>query len=864
MSELIMSLCTSAFTRLEAKINEYDSVNMNIDMTQSAAQIKTQTNNLIVKLECIKIGIETTAEEIKKLDQDAVKAIVARRTQEQETWQTKYNKYVEDNEMFTKLTAAYGIVDSITVELHKLEILKLTENNGTNHIEIANKAILPKITLPSFSGNVKEFNTYWASFNENVDKNNNLSKVTKLTYLLSTLEGKAKYAIQGLAITEANYELAISILKRRFGDQKLIKQIINREIQNLKPSGKEIKEIRIVFEKMENMIRQLEAMGDDMENPQIEILIEAKLPFWMLNELYERKERDPNWSVKKLRETIDKILINRESVSQIKPKFLNENINVKAITTNYENKTIENKEKRETKCAFCEKTNHISRECKTIKDRKERFDIIMKKRLCKKCLKPNHAIKECRAKLAYWQIDNNNQKTYEKGKVTKNANNTPKQQTKQTKQINAVTNDESNQNKIIDFVDVNINVLTNTKDEEILEEDEQKVLFGTMKIKARNIENKTQSEILAFLDSGSEISFISEELVKALKLKPFKREILNVCTFPNTKSQQISDKYKLGIKTRNNATIMVKMNSSKEISNKMKRVLETEKLDKNTIKVKEEQPHMLIGCDYFWDIIPVGKKVKSGFKIIETMFGDLVCGKGSVTVSTCLLDQNENNTALDKQLQNFWKLETIGIHENPEVTDDDQAIKLFKKGINKIGNKYEVGWPWKKNHKRLASNFGMAFGRLTSLCKKLKELPDGLQMYDTEVKKLLDLGFIEEVDKNDKNGLIYYMPHRAVITPQKTTTKVRLVFDASSKTGKNGSLNDCLYKGPDLMPELVGMLLRMREPKILITSDVEKAFHQIHLKENDRNANRLAIMQRILNLHKNTLIGYGIQPMKKQ
>jgi len=158
----------------------------------------------------------------------------------------------------------------------------------------------------------------------------------------------------------------------------------------------------------------------------------------------------------------------------------------------------------------------------------------------------------------------------------------------------------------------------------------------------------------------------------------------------------------------------------------------------------------------------------------------------------------------------------------------------------------------------------MAFGRLTSLFKKLKELPDGLQMYDTEVKKLLDLGFIEEVDKNDKNGLIYYMPHRAVITPQKTTTKVRLVFDASSKTGKNGSLNDCLYKGPDLMPELVGMLLRMREPKILITSDVEKAFHQIHLKENDRNANRLAIMQRILNLHKNTLIGYGIQPMKKQ
>ena len=49
-----------------------------------------------------------------------------------------------------------------------------------------------------------------------------------------------------------------------------------------------------------------------------------------------------------------------------------------------------------------------------------------------------------------------------------------------------------------------------------------------------------------------------------------------------------------------------------------------------------------------------------------------------------------------------------------------------------------------------------------------------------------------------------------------------MVFDASARTGnKTKSLNDNLFKGPDLSCDLIGMILRSRLPEILIISDVE-------------------------------------------
>ena len=48
--------------------------------------------------------------------------------------------------------------------------------------------------------------------------NPELSDVNKFTYLQPLLQKEAKDSIAGLALTSANYQAAIEILKKRFGD----------------------------------------------------------------------------------------------------------------------------------------------------------------------------------------------------------------------------------------------------------------------------------------------------------------------------------------------------------------------------------------------------------------------------------------------------------------------------------------------------------------------------------------------------------------------------------------------------------------------------------------------------------------------
>ena len=83
------------------------------------------------------------------------------------------------------------------------------------------------------------------------------------------------------------------------------------------------------------------------------------------------------------------------------------------------------------------------------------------------------------------------------------------------------------------------------------------------------------------------------------------------------------------------------------------------------------------------------------------------------------------------------------------------------------------------------------------------------------------------------------MPFQTVIKADHSTTKVRIVYDASSKTVLAiYSLNDCLWKGPPLLNNLTGILLRTRSYETLLLGDIEKAFLQIEIRPEDRDAVR--------------------------
>ena len=78
----------------------------------------------------------------------------------------------------------------------------------------------------------------------------------------------------------------------------------------------------------------------------------------------------------------------------------------------------------------------------------------------------------------------------------------------------------------------------------------------------------------------------------------------------------------------------------------------------------------------------------------------------------------------------------------------------------------------------------------------------------------------------------------AVRKEHSSTTKLRVVFDASAKSASGISLNDLLLVGPTVHSPLIDVLLRFRLHRVALTADVSKMYRAIELVSSDRDLHR--------------------------
>nr|XP_037273684.1 uncharacterized protein LOC119165693 [Rhipicephalus microplus] len=189
-----------------------------------------------------------------------------------------------------------------------------------------------------------------------------------------------------------------------------------------------------------------------------------------------------------------------------------------------------------------------------------------------------------------------------------------------------------------------------------------------------------------------------------------------------------------------------------------------------------------------------------------------------------------------EQLRAFWEVEHLGLaHEEIHPKDDEYVLKNFVESTVKTNVRYEVELPWRNNYSELKDNQDVALKRFESLQGKLRREPEIHKEYDTTIKSYYNNGFAEKVPTNSMSGHVtYYMPHRVVVRRDRITTKVRVVFYASFHTTCSSSLNDVLCTGPNLNPNILDRLLKFRNSKIGISADIEKAFLQVSLAEQDQ------------------------------
>ena len=122
--------------------------------------------------------------------------------------------------------------------------------------------------MKKFSGKLGEWEEFCDSFESAIHLNNGLSNVDKFSYLGSLLLEPARSDIGGFALTSANYEPAIELLKKRYGKKIAIQRSLVNKLFNAHPIFNECDtpRLRSLYDFAEAKYRALQALGVEEKN----------------------------------------------------------------------------------------------------------------------------------------------------------------------------------------------------------------------------------------------------------------------------------------------------------------------------------------------------------------------------------------------------------------------------------------------------------------------------------------------------------------------------------------------------------------------------------------------------------------------
>ena len=132
----------------------------------------------------------------------------------------------------------------------------------------------------------------------------------------------------------------------------------------------------------------------------------------------------------------------------------------------------------------------------------------------------------------------------------------------------------------------------------------------------------------------------------------------------------------------------------------------------------------------------------------------------------------------------------------------------------------------------------MALNRLDNTERRLIKQPELGEKYCEIVEQYIKKGYLEYVDiKNDSNDC-WHLPHFPVVRLDKSTAKVRIVFDGAARyDGK--LLNDVIQPGPKLQQDLVDILLKFRRYPVALVCDIAEMYLRIGVYLQDRPYQRV-------------------------
>lgn len=217
---------------------------------------------------------------------------------------------------------------------------------------------------------------------------------------------------------------------------------------------------------------------------------------------------------------------------------------------------------------------------------------------------------------------------------------------------------------------------------------------------------------------------------------------------------------------------------------------------------------MLTRAEFFFDWLkserielgnnlPILQNTKIGWVVAGAFSSTGVASSSSdrgITTLTCLL---KPHNALDNNLRKFRELEGFQFNANQTLSKESRECNEFfeKTTTRREDGRFVVQLPFRDNPITLGESRDIAIKKLAQLETRFRGNKTWQREYVAFMRDYLDAGRMSLVSESVKASErpIIYLPHHGVIKESCTTTKLRAVFDGSSKTSSGKSLNDLLY-----------------------------------------------------------------------
>ncbi|UYV75405.1 hypothetical protein LAZ67_13000151 [Cordylochernes scorpioides] len=229
--------------------------------------------------------------------------------------------------------------------------------------------------------------------------------------------------------------------------------------------------------------------------------------------------------------------------------------------------------------------------------------------------------------------------------------------------------------------------------------------------------------------------------------------------------------------------------------------------------------------------------LEDGLTAIKTRIGWSIFGEIPLRESLASEYASPVFLTMSHKIKDLWDLEMLGVRdpvENISQREKNRDIKshFIEKIIKRVVGHYSVSLPWREGCEDIPSNFHVAQKRLERCVNKLTT-QGRLEDYSKIFTEWEQENIIERIHDDNKT-VGHYLPHRPVFKETNETTPIRPVYDASCRSVKGMSLNDCLETGPNLLEHIPNVLIRFSENKIGISVDIRKAFQMIEVNPEDR------------------------------